>query len=118
MNRPALAPRRLATLVLVLLVSMLVAAPAATAAEGGPATASVAKGCKKGKKGKKKSCGKKRGQKKGAKNGGKDKATPDPGPYREGQTCSMSEQAEYRKHGFICIDISTPGFPLTVLAPL
>jgi hypothetical protein len=37
------------------------------------------------------------------------------GPYKKGQTCAMSKQKEYLKYGFICLDLSTPGFPLTYL---
>lgn len=40
------------------------------------------------------------------------------GPYRPGQTCAMGEQDEYLPYGLICLDLSTPGFPLTTLDPV
>lgn len=37
------------------------------------------------------------------------------GPYKKGQTCNMAEQDKYIKYGLICLDLSTPGYPLTYL---
>lgn len=97
---------RLAQLIaLCLLAATLIGLPAANASgSSSPQTVEVAK--KKKKKKKKKTC------KAGSKlSGGKCKT----GPYKKGQTCSMSKQNEYIKYGLICLDLSTPGFPLTTL---
>ncbi len=37
------------------------------------------------------------------------------GPYKKGQTCAMADQDKYKKYGYVCLDLSTPGFPLTYL---
>lgn len=88
--------KNLARLILLAAVCMLVSAPVALAETATP-TVEVAK---------KKKC--KAGYKR---SGSKCKK----GPYKKGQTCSMSKQKEYIKYGLICLDLSTPGFPLTTL---
>lgn len=87
---------------LCLLGAALFVTPAASAAD--PDSTGSVEIAKKKKKKKKCSAGSKL-------SGGKCKK----GPYKKGQTCSMSKQKEYIKYGLICLDLSTPGFPLTTL---
>lgn len=90
--------KNLARLILLAAVCMLVSAPVALADTAAPTVEVAKKKKKKCKAGYKLSSGKCK-----------------KGPYKKGQTCSMSKQKDYIKYGLICLDLSTPGFPLTTL---